>query len=116
MTNIDYPTNQPTNGMCGKIKIKKAYFYGGHVDLVWYGRNEIGMKIKTDCESILWCMEKYYDLKLNMIKKVFWGKKCVCDIGERGKKYGNKLYFDNCNGKWLMDFHIFCRCLYLLRI
>jgi hypothetical protein len=41
MTNIGYPTNQLTNGMCGKIKIKKAYFCERHVDLVWYGRNEI---------------------------------------------------------------------------
>jgi len=51
MTKIDYPTNQLTNG-CGNIKIKKAYFHGGHVDLVWYGRNEIRMKRKGDCESI----------------------------------------------------------------
>jgi hypothetical protein len=30
--------------MCGKIKIKimRAYFYGRHVDLVWYGRKGLG--------------------------------------------------------------------------
>jgi hypothetical protein len=41
------------------------------------------MKIKRDCESILWRMGKYYDFKLNMVKK----------IGERGEKYGNKFVF-----------------------
>jgi hypothetical protein len=47
-------------------------------------------------------MGKYYDSKLDMVKKVFWGKKCV--TLERKEKNGNKLYFDNCNGKWLMHF------------
>jgi hypothetical protein len=32
-------------------------------------------------------------------KKVFLGKKCVCDIGDKGGKYGNILNFDSCNGK-----------------
>lgn len=34
---------QPTNGMCGRIsiRIRKAYFYGRHVDFVWYGRTGI---------------------------------------------------------------------------
>jgi hypothetical protein len=27
--------------------------------------------------------------------------KCVCDIGDRGGKYGNILYFDSYDGKWL---------------
>ncbi len=29
----------------------------------------------------------------------------MCDIEERGGKYGSKLYFHYCNGKSLMDFH-----------
>jgi hypothetical protein len=39
MTKIGYPTNQPTNGMCEKIRIKKIYFHGGHVDLVVWERD-----------------------------------------------------------------------------
>ncbi len=33
--------------------------------------------------------------------------KCVCDIGDRGGKYGNILYFDSCDGKWLKIYHFF---------
>jgi len=33
--------------------------------------------------------------------------KCVCDIGDRGGKYGNILYFDSCDKKWLKVYHIF---------
>ncbi len=29
----------------------------------------------------------------------------------RGGKYGDKLYFYSCNGKWLRDFQISCRYL-----
>jgi hypothetical protein len=46
---------------------------------------------------------RYYDFKLDVAKRVLLGKKCVCDIEKRGGKYGNKLYFDYCNRKWLMD-------------
>jgi hypothetical protein len=28
-----------------EIRIRETYFYGGHMDLVWYGRK--GMKMKT---------------------------------------------------------------------
>jgi len=40
-------------------------------------------------------------------KKVFLGKKHVCDIEERGGEYGSKLYFHYRNGKRQMDFHGF---------
>jgi len=44
-------------------------------------------------------------------KRVFLGKKCVCDI--RDGKYGNILYFDFCNGKWLKVYHIVFILFYL---
>ncbi len=47
-----------------------------------------------------------YDSRLNVIKRGFLGKKCVCDIEDRGGKYENILYFDSCNGKWLKIYHI----------
>jgi hypothetical protein len=39
--------------MCGKMKIRimRAYFYGRHVNLVWYGRRGIRMGINGDCGS-----------------------------------------------------------------
>jgi hypothetical protein len=40
-----------------------------------------------------------------MVWNVVLGKKCVCDIKEKKKKYGNRTYFYHCNGKSLMDFH-----------
>jgi hypothetical protein len=47
---------QPTNGLCGRIsiKIRKAYFYGRHVNFVWYGRMRIKRRIKRDYGSFLW--------------------------------------------------------------
>jgi hypothetical protein len=35
-------------GFLGKITIRKAYFYGMHVDLVWYGKRGIKKRIKRD--------------------------------------------------------------------
>jgi len=66
-----------------KIKIKKVYFNGRHVDLVWYGRKGITMKIKGDCESILCSTIKYYDYRLDMVRKNILGKKCVFDIEKK---------------------------------
>jgi hypothetical protein len=63
-----------------KIKIKKAYFHGRHVDLMWYGRKGIRMKIKGDYESILCNTRKYYDYRLDMVRKNILGEKCVFDI------------------------------------
>jgi hypothetical protein len=40
--------------MWRNIRIKKAYFHGRHVDLVWYGKKKIRMNIKGDYESIPW--------------------------------------------------------------
>jgi hypothetical protein len=42
--------------MCGRImiKIRRAYFHRRHVDLLWYGRKGIRMKIKRDCGSHPW--------------------------------------------------------------
>jgi hypothetical protein len=48
-----------------------------------------------------------YDSKLDVVRRVLLGKKCVCDIGDKGGKYGNILYFDSCNEKWLKVYHIF---------
>jgi hypothetical protein len=47
---------QPTNGMCKRIsiRIRKAYFYGRHVDFVWYGKRGIRSKMKKVCGSFIW--------------------------------------------------------------
>jgi hypothetical protein len=39
--------------MCGRIMIKmrRAYFHGKHMELVWYERKGIMMNIKKDCGS-----------------------------------------------------------------
>jgi hypothetical protein len=39
--------------MCGRIRIRRAYFYGKHGNLVWYGRKGIKIKIKMDYGSFL---------------------------------------------------------------
>jgi hypothetical protein len=64
---------------------------------------------------IFFCIQDY-NFKLNVVRKVFLGKKCVCGIEEKEREYGNKLYFDYFNGKWLMYFHVFYWCLVLLRV
>jgi len=48
-------------------------------------------------------------------KNLSLGKKGVCDIRKKRKEYENKLYFESCNGKWLMDSNVSCSCLVLLR-
>jgi hypothetical protein len=69
---------QPTNGMCRRIniRIRKAYFYGKHVDFVWYGKKGIRRRIKKG----LWIIHldlKDYDFKLDVTRRVLLGKKCV---------------------------------------
>jgi hypothetical protein len=44
-------------------------------------------------------------LKLDVVKRVLLRKKGVSNTGERGREYGNKIYFYHYNGKWLMDSH-----------
>jgi hypothetical protein len=82
--------------MCGRImiKIKRAYFQGRCVDLMWYERKGIKMKIKGDCGSFPWSMgdimilnwmwlrefslgrSVYVTLKKIKIKNM--GKSCIC--------------------------------------
>jgi len=57
-----------------------------------------------------------YDFKLDVARKILLENKCVCDIGEKGGDYGNRMYSYYCNGKWLIDFHVSCWCLVLLRV
>jgi hypothetical protein len=54
-----------------------------------------------------------YDFRLDVVKKFFLGKKCVCEIEDRGGKYGNILYFDSYNRKWLKVYHIIFILFYL---
>jgi hypothetical protein len=61
-------------------------------------------------------MDHFVVFKLYVIRKVFFGKKCVCDIEKRKREYGSKFYFDYCDGKWLMDFHISCWCLVIFKV
>ncbi len=55
---------------------------------------------EEDCASFL-CMI----YRLDVVRKVLLGKKCVCDIRYRGGKNGNILYFESYNGKWLKVYH-----------
>jgi hypothetical protein len=64
--------------------IRKAYFHGRHVDLSWYGKRGIKKKIKGDYGSNFPCIQDIMDFRLDVIKRDFLGKKCVCDIGKRG--------------------------------
>ncbi len=57
--------------------------------------------------------QRYYDSRLDVAKEVLLGKKFICDIEEKGRKYGSKLYFDYSNKKWLMNIHVSCWCLIL---
>jgi hypothetical protein len=36
---------------------------------------------------------KYYDYRLDVAKRIFLGKKSICDIGKKGGKYGNRMYY-----------------------
>jgi hypothetical protein len=37
------------------------------------------------------CIIPLYDFRLHVVRRVILGKKCVCNIGNRGGKYGNVL-------------------------
>ncbi len=37
-------------------KIRRAYFHGKHMDLVWYGRKGIKIRTKGYCASFRWCI------------------------------------------------------------
>jgi hypothetical protein len=44
------------------------------------------------------------------------GREGVRDIRKRRKEYRSKLYFESCDGKWLMDSNVSYWCLVLLRM
>ncbi len=48
---------------------------------------------------------RYYDSRLNVVRKILLEKRCVCDIGNVGEEYGSIMYSYDCIGKWLMDSH-----------
>ncbi len=54
-----------------------------------------------------------YDYRLDAVRIILLGKKCVCEIEDKGGKYGNILYFDSCNRKWLKVYHIVFILFYL---
>ncbi len=56
------------------------------MDLLWCGKRGIKKKLKGDCGSNFPCIRDIMDFKLDVIRRVFLGKKCVCDIGKRGGK------------------------------
>jgi hypothetical protein len=95
------------DGLWGFLaKIRRAYFHGKHVDLIWYGRNGIKRRIKGDYTSKSFLCIRDYDLRLHVVRRVLLGKKYVCDIGEKGREYGSKMYSCHCNEKWLIYFHV----------
>jgi hypothetical protein len=64
----------------------------------------------------LWIIRLHYDYsRLDVAKKWLLGKKCVCNIREKGE-HGNIMYSYHCNGKCLMASHSSCWCLNLLRV
>jgi hypothetical protein len=56
------------------------------MDLVWYGKKWIKMRIKRDCESFLENIENIITLDWMWLGEFSLGKKCVCDIKERGRE------------------------------
>jgi hypothetical protein len=36
---------------------------------------------------------KYCDYRLDVPRRILLGKKCICDIGEKGGKYGSRMYY-----------------------
>ncbi len=81
------------------IKIMRAYFHGRRVDLMWYERKGIKMKIKGDCGSFPWSMGNIMILNWMWLREFSWGRS-VCDIVGK-KKHGKNLYLSLYNGKWL---------------
>jgi hypothetical protein len=54
--------------------MKRAYFDSRHMDLVWYGRKGIRMRIKGDCESFPWSIRKIMILNWMWLRKFSWGR------------------------------------------
>jgi hypothetical protein len=63
---------------------------------------------EEDCGSFL-CMILYW----MWLRKFSWVKNYVCEIEDRGGIYGNILYFDSYNRKWLKVYHIVFILFYL---
>jgi hypothetical protein len=61
--------------MCGgiRIRMKRAYFHGKHMDLMWYGRKGIMMSIKKDCGSFHQGIFKITILDWMWLGKFSWG-------------------------------------------
>jgi hypothetical protein len=62
--------------MCGRIRIKirKVYFYGKHMDLVWDGRKGIKIRTKGDCGSFLWCIRYIMILNWMWLGEFSWAR------------------------------------------
>ncbi len=41
--------------------------------------------------------------KLGVVRRALFEKTCGYDLGKRGRKCRNKMYFYHGNGKWFMD-------------
>jgi len=54
---------------------------------------------KEDCGSFFFMI-----LNWMWLGEFSWGRSVYVTL-KRERKYGSKLYFHYCNGKWLMDFH-----------
>jgi hypothetical protein len=60
-----------------KIKINKVYFYGRHVDLVWYGKKRMKMRIKGDCGSFPWSIKDIMILDWMWLESSFREEVCM---------------------------------------
>jgi hypothetical protein len=54
------------------IKIRRVYFHKRHVDLLWYERKGVKMKIKRDCVDHSLGRFEIYDSRMDVVRKVFW--------------------------------------------
>ncbi len=75
----------------GRIRIRRAYFHPkGRWTFV--GMGEGGLKGRGGL-SIIPLHLKYCDYRLDVPRRILLGKKCICDIGEKGGKYGSRMYY-----------------------
>jgi hypothetical protein len=74
--------------MCERItiRIKRVYFHGRHVNLMWYERKGIKMKIKGDCESFPWSMGNIMILNWMWLKEFSWGRSVYVTLKKKMKK------------------------------
>jgi hypothetical protein len=72
--------------------------------LVWFWKEGGLGRCKRICGSFHYIIVRNFCYEITLL----WERVCV--TLKRGGEYGVKLYFDSCNGKWLIDSQISYWC------